>query len=115
MRCILSARDYDPLGSVEVSALRASRWGRTDRRVNRIKTLDGGYALNDFGSAACDRDIRLVWQSDALTDESVARLVRLYAQFYCSAPAGFFLVAPSALETRNNLSQLDLLVLSQIA
>jgi len=115
MRVILSAREHDPLGSIAIEAKPSSRWGRTERRVNRVKTLDGGYALNDFGSAACDRDLLLIWQSDPIIDESVARLVRTYAQLYCSAAAGFFLVAPSALETRNNLSQLDLLVLSQIA
>ena len=115
MRVILSSPEYDPLGSVELAALPATAWGKTERRVNRVKTLDGGYALSDGGSAECDRAVRLVWDSDRLLDEAVARLVRLYPKLHCATPLGLFLAVPSTLEATRGKTQLDLLVLAKLS
>jgi hypothetical protein len=115
MRAILSALTMDVFGSVELTLLPTSRFGRTERRVTRVKTLDGGYAVNDFGHAPSDRDIRLLWTANRTTDELVTRLVQLYAQLHLASDQGFYRCAPQALETRDNKTTLDLLVLSKIA
>jgi hypothetical protein len=112
---ILSTLTYDAIGSVTLTLLsKSTHWGRIERRVQRTRTLDGGYALSDFGQAECDRTIRLVWTADATTNQRVDYLVRNHAQLYLSCAHGFFRVAVQATETRRNETALDLLVLARI-
>jgi hypothetical protein len=115
IRATLSTLTYDPLGSVEIALRSTTRWGRSERRVNRVRTLDGGYALTDFGHADCDRDIQLQWTADLEINTRVDYLVRYYGQLYLSSPHGFWLVAPRGLEDRSNVMLLDLYVLDKLA
>ena len=115
MRAFLSAKTVDTIGSVEIDYdPKPTRLGATSRRVQRTRTLDGGYALADGGSAECDRTIILSWRSDQTTDYRVDWLVRSYGQLYLSIASGFYLVAPQSVETRDNRTSLSLLVLSRI-
>jgi hypothetical protein len=115
MRAILSTLTYDVLGTVELALLATTRWGRSERRVNRVRTLDGGYALNDGGHADCDRDIQLRWRPDADLDTRVDYLMRYYGELYLSSPYGFWRVAPRHLEIDRAEARMDLYVLERIA
>jgi hypothetical protein len=117
MRAILSAPTADALGVIELDLLdRNTDLGATERRVQRVKTLDeAGYVVNDSGSKQCDRDIRLAWQPDETADARVAYLVETYATLHLSCRDGFFTVAPSRFDHVNQQSRLDLLVLARLA
>ena len=95
----LSAVTVDPLGSVWLTLLTDSALHRAGRRVTRVKTLDGGYALNDYGYAHCDRDAVLYWRSDATTDYLVRRLMELYGQVYVALAEGLFLASIESMDT----------------
>ena len=116
IRCSLSALTYDVLGAVDIDATGESRWGRAERRVNRVRTLDGGYALNDGGFADSDRDMQITFSArdpDLVT--RVQYLVRYHGQLYLSEPRGYWLVAPRGLEVdTKGRAKLDLLVLERI-
>jgi hypothetical protein len=114
MTAVLSPITIDPLGGVRLECLPTSRLGLTERRVNRVKTLDGGYAINDYGSSQCDRDIRLVWTADTTKDSAAARLVEWYGELYLALREGFFRVAPQSIETRAAETTLELLVLERL-
>ena len=115
MRAILSPLTFDAFAGLELSLLATTKWGRSERRLNRVKTLDGGYALNDGGHADSDRDIQLRWRANEDADTRADYLVRYYGTLYLSSPYGFWLVAPRGLERDRDETRLDLYVLERIA
>lgn len=116
MRVVLSSVTFDPLGVVELSCLPSTNPGETRRRVNRIATLDGGAAFNDFGYSEADRTIELKWTPrDAATGAAVARLVQLYQRIRVSMPGGIYLCAPEVYKPGASESSLILLVASKLA
>ena len=85
------------------------------RRTNRVATLDGGAAFNDFGFSEADRTIELKWwPADAETEALVARLVRLSSFVQVSMPDGIWLAAPEAYTPGARESRLTLLVSSKL-
>ena len=110
----LSAVTVDPLGSVWLTLLTESALHRADRRVTRVKTLDGGYALNDYGYAHCDRDAVIYWRSDATTDYLVRRLMELYGQIYVALAEGLFLASIESMDTANDRSSARLMLLQKM-
>ena len=61
MLVTLSSITFDIYGHVEINTLSDTTDGPTSRRVNRVKTLDGGVAINDRGYAEGDRILTLAW------------------------------------------------------
>lgn len=97
MRVHLAAQQFDPLGDVALDCLPDVNSGALARRMNRVATLDGGAAFNDFGFSEGDRTITLRWTpADTATDALVARLVRLHRYVYVSMPDGLWLAAPES-------------------
>lgn len=116
MLCAISAVTYDPIGHVmlDIEPDR-SDMGDTTRRINRIATLDGGAALNDFGSSPADRTFLLQWTgADMVAQETVARLVRLYSTLTFSCPLGVFTAAPESLRAGPYITTLKLLAIEQL-
>lgn len=113
----LAATTFDPDGVVSLVVDPAdTQPGETRRRVSRIATLDGGAAVNDFGSSYADQTITLVWTpKDPALEAAVARLVRLYSRLWLSNEDGCFLVVPESYQPRNDRSTLVLLVLEKLA
>ena len=112
---ILCAKSYDVLGMAELRLRASTRFGQSSRRVNRVKTLDGGYALNDSGHADSDRTITLEWDADADVDTVVEYMIRYHSRMTLSIKAGCWLVAAQSFETRRGTSTLVLLALDRLA
>ena len=110
----LSSLTVDPLGSVWLDLMIGSALHRAGRRVTRVKTLDGGYALNDYGYAHCDRDAVLYWRSDATTDYLVRRLMELYGQIYVALAEGLFLASIESMDTAKDRSSARLMLLQKM-
>lgn len=116
MKHYVSATTFDPVGHIEVNAIDGQDAGPTSRRVNRIATLDGGAAFNDFGVSDADRTIELRWKTtERATGEGVDRLLRLYQRVHVSTPAGFFLAAPETYTPGVAESRLRLLVVERLS
>ena len=114
MRVILSAQTFDLSGHVALDCLPATNSGALSRRMNRVATLDGGAAFNDFGFSEGDRTIELRWvQYDTAVDALVARLVRLHRFVYVSMPDGLWLAAPESYQPGAAESTLTLLAASK--
>ena len=112
----LSAPTQDVIGTITVNLLPLeSNTGAYERRVSRVKTLDGSYALNDFGFAHCDRTAVLVWRSDEDLDYLARRLVEYYSTLHMSCSEGFFLVAPKRIGVDANRTKMEVLILEKIA
>ena len=114
MKTILSSITFDPAGVVPISTVAGQTIGPSRRRVNRVATLDGGAAFNDFGYSEADRTITLAWQPTAATEAAVARLLMLYTQLHLATPKGFFVVAPEVYTPGAAESTLTLLVVSKL-
>jgi hypothetical protein len=110
----LSSLTADPLGSVWLDLLPESAIYKADRRINRVKTLDGGYVLNDFGFAHCDRDAVLYWRSDDTIDFLVRRLLEVYGRVHLAIAEGVFLVALRDFDASKNRSMARLHLLEKL-
>lgn len=112
----LSTPTFDPDGYIELMVSNDTAPSEVRRRVNRIATLDGGAAVNDFGFTDADRTITLRWPySSAAQEQDVDRLVQLYSRLQVSTPAGLFLAAPEVYIPGLSESTLRLLVLSKLS
>lgn len=116
MRIHLSTPEFDLQGAVTLDVLPTSDLGATTRRTNRVATLDGGAALNDYGYTDADRTITLRWRPNSREqDASVVRLVQLYGRLNVSTPEGLFRAAPETYRNTANESSLTLLVREKLA
>ena len=113
MRAHLATPTFDLQGAVELELNASNRPLGASRRVNRVATLDGGVAINDFGSSYADTTHTLVWATGPV-DKAVDRLVRLYARLWLFTSEGAFLVAPELLETTNGEARLRLLTIERL-
>ena len=110
----LSAPLFDPDGAITINESPASEITGISRRMNRIKTLDGGVAVNDRGHSPGDRDFRIRWRPRTEVEYmAVQRLVRLYPRLNVSTREGVFTVAPQSIDIRSGEATLTLLVLEQ--
>ncbi len=117
MLATISSTTFDPSGYIELDADPASvLGGERRRRANRIATLDGGVAINDFGYADGDRTIDLTWQPRAAAvEDNVQRLLALYPRLQVSVRSGVFLAAPETFTPGTDSSRLRLLVISKLS
>lgn len=87
----VNAYTFDLGGSVILDCKAAyTATGEQYKRVNRIATLDGGAAFNDFGFSDSDRTIELSWMPDAAIDEIVTRIHQLHSRVFVSLPGELF-------------------------
>lgn len=116
MLVTLSAVEYAVNGHIVIDALDASDLGQTTRRVNRVATLDGGAAINDFGHSWADRTLTVSWlpQNKAAEDE-IDAFVRSQAQVHVGTRDGVYLAAPQSYQYAPDGSALVLLVLDKIS
>lgn len=112
----LSAPLYDPLGHVAIQALQSSNLNDIERRVNRVKTLDGGVSISDGGHSAGDRTFRVRWKVRNESElRKVQRLVRLYPLLTVTSTEGVFIAAPEVVRERDGIGDLTLLIKEQSA
>lgn len=88
--------------------------GNQFRRVNRIATLDGGAAFNDFGFSQADRAIELVWKPEEANDAIAERIHQLHSRVTVSMPSGIFSGYPENLETGPDENRWRILVESKL-
>jgi len=86
----LCSRVFDPDGAMLISINPDSELGSSTRRVNRVKTLDGGVSINDTGFSDGDREFKLKAQLSALEVEQINRLYQLYPLLSISTSNGVF-------------------------
>jgi hypothetical protein len=110
----LTTTTIDPFGAVNLKLLSSSRMEDRSRRTSRVRTLDGGVALNDGGYAPGDRDIYLVWRTKPAIDDAIKRLVELYSRVNVATPDGMYRAALDSYSVRSGKSTLKLLVLSEL-
>lgn len=107
----LAAKLFDLSGAVLLDCMPDTTSGQVIRRVNRVATLDGAAAFNDFGFSEADRTIELRWMpTSAATEAAVARLVRVHRSIYVSMPDGLWLASPDSYTPGAEESRLVLLV-----
>ena len=104
----ITAKEFDMAGAVLLDVPDPDN-GELSRRSNRIATLDGGAAVNDFGFSDADRTITLTWTATATEDETLQRLQRYHDRIIVSVKAGVFESIISSYATRNGRATLIVL------
>ena len=111
----LATKTYDLDGFIEIKALASSSFGDITRRVNVVKTLDGGVAANDGGSSHGDRTASISWKSKGKGfEDNVARVVESYSRLSMSFIEGVFEVVPTSYSQRGAESVLNLQILRKL-
>ena len=114
MRACLASRLFDLDGHVAIDPLPTSDMGDDERRVNSVKTLDGGVAVSDRGFSWADRKITLRWRTGSPAYETrVRNLVQTHSHLYCSTRDGVFLVTAERYSVSGRQSQVSLIVRSR--
>jgi len=86
----LCSRVFDPDGAIVIIIDPSSELSNTTRRVNRVKTLDGGVSINDTGFAEGDRELKIKAQLSSSEVEQIRRLQQLYPLLSVSIKDGVF-------------------------
>lgn len=112
----LTALDFDPLGSVQITPSGNSDLDSIARRVNRTATLDGGAAFNDMGFSHGDRDMVVRWMPTSRAQvDRVARMVRLHQSLRITTPEGVFEVRPVSFNPQADEARLELYVARKLS
>jgi hypothetical protein len=112
MLIALSTLTFDLDGYVLIDAMPSSEVDSIERRVSRIKTLDGGVAFSDAGFAHGDRTLRVRWKiRSAAQWESVQRLVQDYGEVQVAQSDGCYVCAPARLSRSGDEGTIELMVL----
>ena len=111
MRVTIASQGFDLQGFLELECLPDVNSGEVVRRVNRVATLDGGAAFNDFGFSDADRTIELRWMpvSEAHTQQA-ATLVQRHNRVLVAMPDGLYLAAPERFKPSPTECSITLLV-----
>lgn len=112
MLASLSTLTFDPAGHVLLDVLPDSAFFTRPRRLERVATLDGGSAFNEFGFSDSDMTISLSWQAtDSAVDAAIDRLTRLYSRAHLSLDGAAYEVAIDSFSPGSPESTLNLLVI----
>jgi len=115
MLIVLDSILFDIDGHIEIEVDDLQNDGTTTRRVNRVRLLNGETTYNDGGYAEGDRDLDYTWvPATEAQNDLVARMVRLYSQFYCSTPKGVYTVRPEGFNPDKERSRLRLFVVEKL-
>ena len=113
MLAALSTLTFDPAGHVLLDVLPSSALQPRTRRVERVATLDGGSAFNEFGFAESDMVITLTWQSkDRDIEAAIDRLTRLYSRVHLSLDGSAYTCVIDSFAPGSDESELTLLVVA---
>lgn len=85
----LCSKEFDLAGAI-LFDVPAPELGDIRRRGNRIATLDGGAAVNDYGYSPADRTFTFRWLPTAAEAEVVRRLSMLHQRLTVSVSEGVF-------------------------
>lgn len=97
----LAARTYDPAGAMLIPMRAGTESESLTRRVNRVRTLDGGVSLTNRGHAPGDRTITLSLEGQSLAVvERARRLLRLHGQLTVSLRDGCYIGTASEYNER---------------
>lgn len=100
---------FDLDGDLVITPHPDTSLGDVARRVSKDKTLDGGVAISDGGFTDGDRELSLVWKTQAETYETIARdIVAAHSQVYAATSKGVFLATPVRYSARGGTSTLQL-------
>jgi len=115
MRAALSTTTFDPAGYVELDVLPESAFQERRRRTNRVATLDGGAAFNEYGFAEADKTFTLRWMvRDQATEDAVDLLTRQYSRLRLSIDRAVYAVAIQHYAPGDSESELVLLVVERL-
>lgn len=114
MRISIAAPLFDLDGHITIDALESSDVDAIERRVSRVRTLDGTVAYSDGGFAHGDRTVSVLWRVRSVEQwDAVSRIMQDYSQIHVSMRDGCYLCAPSRLSRRGDEGRLELMLLEK--
>ena len=114
MLAAISSTVYDPFGWIALEVMPVSAFQDRRRRTNRIATLDGGAAFNDFGFSEADKTMVVEWSYNPAIDDAIEYMAQTYAVVNVATPRGLW---QAAIETysKTQPSRITLMPVAKIA
>jgi len=107
----ICAPTFDIGGHVLIRGVKPDGMIGFQRRNNRIATLDGAAAFNDFGYSEADRTFDVQWTTaDQDQVETIRRLAKTYSRLIVSTNEGCFIGAPGPFSVSEDKAQLQILI-----
>ena len=111
----ISATLFDLDGHLRVKPIDGTDVYDIERRASRVRTLDGGAAINDRGHSPADRTFRITWRPSGKAEERQAqRLLRLHSSITITTDEGIFRGTPERLQIADRVATLTVLIKEQL-
>jgi hypothetical protein len=112
----ITSKRFDPLAVLVIRRPKSNSDLRAmTRRVNRIPTLDGGYALNDTGHSPSDQTITIIWTASEAEYATASRLLRTHNRIIISTLDGCFEAVLEFLSQQRGEATARILVLEKLS
>jgi len=115
VKVTVSSIAFDLTGYASFDPLADSDYGAMIRRANKVRTLDGGVAINDYGYTDGDRAFEIKLRPDPTIDAALRYLVEYHPLVNVSTKDGFFIAVPISYEQDGAISTLTLSITERVA
>lgn len=102
--------NFDPAGPLVIRQAPRTAHGEWGRRANRVATLDGGVAVNDFGFSEGDRTVVVQWRCSRSQEARAKAIVSVHRLVRLSTTDGSFEAVPQRFTRKNLDASLTLLI-----
>jgi len=107
--------NFDPAGPLRIRYAPNTDRGDWGRRSNRVATLDGGVAVNDFGFSEGDRTVVVRWRSTESEELRARSIVQTHRLVNLSMNDGIYEAVPLRVNQSDLETRLTLLITRRLA
>lgn len=112
----ITSKRFDPNAVLTIDRPKANSELRAmTRRVNRIPTLDGGYALNDTGHSPSDQTFAVIWSATEAEYKVASRLLSVHSRITISTEDGCFEGVMESLTQQRGEATARILILEKLS
>lgn len=104
----------DVAGSIRLHPVNEQNLASITRRVNRVKTLDGGVAVNDFGLSHADRTFTLIFYPSEAATATLQAIMANHQAITLSCREGLFSAVIREMQFNENEATLVALSTGQL-
>lgn len=112
---IITPINFDPAGPLKIKNGQTTDRGEWGRRANRVATLDGGVAVNDFGFSEGDRTVVVQWDCTREEELRARQILAAHRLVNLSMDDGLFEAVPLRFNQPGSQGRFTLLITRRLA
>lgn len=112
----LSAKTYDPIGSITVSSPTTPKELPLTRRTTRTATLDGGCSVYDGGCTPADSIVKIsVKPAKTAIASTIRHIVESHTRVVIALPGGCYEASPESVEVTGDEVRATFLIVEELS